>query len=137
MSDWMPPGSNTSIGWVRSQETAPSGDRQGSDLADLREALEGMVNQFAYWGGEGITTGGLSALEEAFAVLGYSDPQPAPWRGCDEPGCRGEGTSGWPSPDGYRHTCHEHSDWHQQRRCNYPPLDAHFAALAPKEAKDE
>lgn len=28
---------------------------------------------------------------------------------CDEPGCGRDASSGWPSPDGYRHTCHEHS----------------------------
>jgi hypothetical protein len=104
-------------------------ERPIDDATRLREALEGMVNQFAYWGGEGITTGGLSALEDAFDVLGYSDPQPAPWRGCDEPGCKREGTSGWPSPTGYRHTCHEHSDFHLARRCNYPAEHPHFAEI--------
>jgi hypothetical protein len=35
-----------------------------------REALEGMVTQYAYWSDSagGYTTGGLSALEDAFAV---------------------------------------------------------------------
>lgn len=27
---------------------------------------------------------------------------------CDEPGCDMPGTCGWPSPDGYRHTCGKH-----------------------------
>jgi hypothetical protein len=26
----------------------------------------------------------------------------------DEPGCGREATSGWPSPQGYRHTCYNH-----------------------------
>jgi hypothetical protein len=106
------------------------------DVERLRSALEDMVNQFAsYWGGGGITTGGLSALEEAFEVLGYSDPNPAPWRGCDEPGCREEGSSGWPSPTGYRRTCHEHSEHHQRLRCNYPFDHPHFAALTPEDPR--
>jgi hypothetical protein len=28
---------------------------------------------------------------------------------CDEPGYREEASSGWPSDDGYRRTCHKHS----------------------------
>lgn len=28
--------------------------------------------------------------------------------GCDEPGCKERSSSGWPSPDGYRWTCHKH-----------------------------
>lgn len=38
-------------------------------------ALCDMVNQFAYeCNKDSITTGGLSALEEAFAALGLKDP---------------------------------------------------------------
>jgi hypothetical protein len=39
-----------------------------SDIADTIEALDGMVRQFAYWSDTrgGYTTGGLSALEDAF-----------------------------------------------------------------------
>lgn len=78
---------------------------------ELREALESMVYQFAYWSDgdpPGHITGGLSALEEAFAVLGWDEPHPAPFQQCDEPGCRKQGTSGTPTLDGYRRTCHEH-----------------------------
>jgi hypothetical protein len=28
---------------------------------------------------------------------------------CDEPGCEEDGTCGWPTPTGYRHTCSKHS----------------------------
>lgn len=28
---------------------------------------------------------------------------------CDEPGCDREASSGWPSPQGYRRTCHNHA----------------------------
>ena len=45
---------------------------------ELKEALVDMVNQFAYRstyeGRENMHTGGLSALEDAFAALGLSDP---------------------------------------------------------------
>lgn len=34
---------------------------------------------------------------------------------CDEPGCKLEGGCGWPSPEGYRHTCYEHSTWGKER----------------------
>jgi hypothetical protein len=29
---------------------------------------------------------------------------------CDEVGCDKDATSGWPSPTGYRWTCHNHSE---------------------------
>jgi hypothetical protein len=29
---------------------------------------------------------------------------------CDEPGCDRDASGGWPSPNGYRHTCHEHRE---------------------------
>lgn len=29
---------------------------------------------------------------------------------CDEPGCSRDVSCGFPSPDGYRTTCHEHSE---------------------------
>jgi len=83
----------------------------------LREALEGMVLQFAY-DSDGtpptIHTGGLSALEGAFAALGWPDPKPAPERQCDEPGCPGVATCGWPSAAGYRRTCGAH--WREQAK---------------------
>ena len=88
-------------------------------IATLRAALEDMVRQFAYWSNSagGIYTGGLSALEEAFDVLGWDDPYPLPDRRCDEPGCMEDGTMGWPTRPGgtglnggYRTTCWDHSD---------------------------
>jgi hypothetical protein len=80
---------------------------------ELREALEDMVCQFAYWsdGVGGYTTGGLSALEDAFEVLGWSNPHPAPEACCDELGCKRRADCGWPSPTGYRRTCGEHYAW--------------------------
>lgn len=45
---------------------------------ELKDSLVDMVNQFAYRGTyegrENMHTGGLSALEDAFATLGLSDP---------------------------------------------------------------
>ena len=74
------------------------------------EALDSMVRQFAYWSdvAGGYTTGGLSALEDAFEVLGWDDPQPAPEARCDEPRCMKQATSGTPARTGYRHTCYPH-----------------------------
>lgn len=83
--------------------------------ARLREALEDMCHQFAYWGNPGLSTGGLSTLEDAFDVLGWDDPHPCPRQTCDEPGCAGRVTCGWPTRlggtsvnGGYRRTCGPH-----------------------------
>lgn len=76
----------------------------------VRELLEDMVAQFGYWSDTigGVGTGGLSTLEEAFAVLGWDDPHPMPRLRCDEPGCLRQIHAGTPTPTGYRQTCHEH-----------------------------
>ena len=74
----------------------------------LEEALEGMAEQFAYWGKGGMITGGLSALEDAFEVLGWPEPRPCPAQTCDEPGCSERSTCGTPTPGGYRRVCGKH-----------------------------
>lgn len=77
----------------------------------MREALEHMVCQFGYWSGganPGLTSGGLSALEDAFEALGWDEPHYVKEMECDEPGCTEQNSAGWPSPRGYRHTCHDH-----------------------------
>lgn len=112
-------------GW-RAQVTAAVGSGRGGarygDVADqikrdraenerLREALEDMCWQFADRADGDppkIWTMGLSALEGAFDVLGWTDPKDAPEIRCDEPGCERVRTCGWLSPDGYRNTCYEH-----------------------------
>ncbi len=47
-------------------------------MQELRETVEDLVRQFAYPtivdGVPALTTGGLSALEGAFRVLGWDDP---------------------------------------------------------------
>jgi hypothetical protein len=76
----------------------------------LRQTLEGMVVQFAYWSDTvgGYTTGGLSALEDAFHDLGWDDPHPCPSACCDEPGCKKQASAGTPTPERYRWTCYDH-----------------------------
>jgi hypothetical protein len=58
---------------------------------DLRETVEDLAWQFAHRtvrdGVPALTAGGLSALEGAFAALGWSDPFPCPDEACDHPGC--------------------------------------------------
>ena len=88
-------------------------------LDRLRDYVEDAARQFGYWSDKagGLWTGGLSTLEDAFDLLGWSDPQPMPDMRCDEPKCMRQGTVGWPTrpggtgPNGgYRRTCYEHSD---------------------------
>lgn len=80
----------------------------------VRAALEGLAWQFAVRGSgpDGLTlsTGGLSALEDAFAALGWTDPQPVPDAGlaCDVPGCRRWSTSGRATASGYQRVCDQH-----------------------------
>jgi hypothetical protein len=81
----------------------------------LREALEGMVWQFAHRfarnGRRYLGTMGLSALEDAFAALGWNDPHPCDDEGfgCARPGCAEWATCGQPTPDGYEWLCSTHS----------------------------
>jgi hypothetical protein len=81
-----------------------------AEVKRLREALEDMVDQFAYPLDEPprITTGGLSALEHAFDVLGYSDPKEVPGRECQIEGCKKTATCGTPTPNGYKRVCLKH-----------------------------
>jgi hypothetical protein len=82
---------------------------------EARSLVEGLVRQFACQTSNpcGLTTGGLSVLEEAFEFLGWDDPHPVPDMRCDEPGCERHADCGWPSPSGYRRTCGEH--WRRKR----------------------
>ncbi len=91
-------------------------------LRDAEEVLcefaEDVVRQYGYWiAGDlgGFGAGGLSTMEDAFAILGWNDPHPYPEMRCDEPGCMEQATCGWPTrpggtgPNGgYRHTCGSH-----------------------------
>lgn len=116
----------------------PTPAREGLDVDRLARFAEDVVRQWGYVGGGAISSGGLSTLEDAFEILGWDDPHPLPEGDparCDEPGCGAASSSGWPSPSGYRHTCHEHSDFHLNRRCNHPPDSSHWAALARAEER--
>ena len=110
------------------------------EAAAAREALERLgafaedvARQWGYVSGGAISAGGLSVLEDAFEILGWDDPRPLEEGDpalCDEPGCGVANSSGWPSPSGYRHTCHWHSDLHAQLRCTWPADSDHRAARA-------
>lgn len=76
----------------------------GTQIAETREALEDMVRQFAYTGikhgGPVYHTGGLSALERAFDILGWEDPRPCPENKCQIRGCKALATCGRPTEEG-------------------------------------
>jgi hypothetical protein len=76
----------------------------------FKEALEDMVNQFAFTldNPPRITAGGLSALEHAFIILGYPDPKDMPERKCQYGRCKRTATSGTPTKKGYRRVCGQH-----------------------------
>ena len=83
---------------------------------EYKDALEDMVYQFAYqWDGSGnrppsLGTGGLSALEYAFRVLGWPDPCPQPDSSCDIKRCQKWPQAGIPFQNGdYLNVCSEHS----------------------------
>lgn len=78
----------------------------------LRGIVEDLVYQFGSWSAVagGYWTAGLSALERAFAALGWDDPHIAPDACCDEPGCKKQASWGFPTKDGYRRTCTEHHE---------------------------
>ena len=83
-----------------------------SRITALEETLASLVRQFAYTGKTNgrlyMYTGGLSALEDAFELLGYPDPKPTPERECAVSGCSSEATCGMPTPDGYKRICAKH-----------------------------
>jgi hypothetical protein len=82
-----------------------------ADNAQLRDSVVNLCLQFACNAESpaGVMTGGLSALEEAFELLGWTDPHPTPESACDESGCGKIATCGFPVKGGpYRRTCYEH-----------------------------
>lgn len=82
------------------------------EIERLKESVLDMVIQFGYYskvhGRLHITTGGLSALENAFSGLGWEDPHPYPQGECEYPKCHAHATCGTPTKDGYKHVCGEH-----------------------------
>jgi hypothetical protein len=89
-------------------------DKQIEEVLDrnakLQNALESMCFQFAGWDDKygGYTTMGLSALEEAFNVLGWNDPHVYLAATCQWPNCKKQRTSGIPTSNGYMLVCGEH-----------------------------
>ncbi len=81
-----------------------------TDEDRLREALEDVVLQFAYYSNGHVHTGGLSALEDAFAVLGWDDPHRMDEMACDEGDCLDLATCGWneKTTGTRRRTCGRH-----------------------------
>ena len=78
-----------------------------------KETIEDLLIQFAYRGLKDgrlvLTTGGLSALENGFRVLGWANPHPIPEYECDHDGCHKEATCGTPTKDGYKRLCSNHA----------------------------
>jgi hypothetical protein len=97
------------------EEMAPE---RGSEML-LQDTIEDLVRQFAHQvvsdGVPAYSTGGLSALEDAFDVLGWDDPHPAPEMACQHPGCSQWATCGTPTDDGYKRLCSAHYQSLQQR----------------------
>ena len=77
-----------------------------------REFAEDVIRQFGYHGSvngrPAYTAGGLSTLEEAFRIVEWDDPHPAPECECQEEGCHEWATGGRPTPDGYKWLCSRH-----------------------------
>jgi hypothetical protein len=75
--------------------TAEAGDwvctthREATNESDLKALVQSLCIQFSIWDDRvgGLRTGGISALEEGFKALGWTDPQPRPGERCERPGC--------------------------------------------------
>ena len=86
-----------------------------------REALESMVFQFGHRGTKNgkptLYTGGLSALEEAFEVLGWTDPHYLPEEGytCEIEGCIEPNSCGVTWGGYYLQLCSKH--YRDSTRC--------------------
>jgi hypothetical protein len=103
----------------------------------IRDALESMVWQFAHRGTikgkTALSTGGLSALEEAFQVLGWSDPHFTDAGRCEIDGCSEWATCIGPYPRslarsdvdptflGFGQLCGKHMfEWHGKDQADLP-----------------
>ncbi len=69
----------------------------------LIEAIEDMCYQFGGWRNGCLHHQFLSALENAFGILGWNPEHPVPEMTCDETGCNKQVSCG-----GSRSTCSEH-----------------------------
>lgn len=95
--------------------------------AELRETVEDLVGQFAYQtrqqGRAALGTGGLSALEWAFRVLGWPDPKPVPEGECQAAECHEWATCGRPTTDGYKRLCGPHDRQAARAAAPAPPAE--------------
>jgi len=104
----------------------------------LHEALEDMVFQFAYRSMRGkqriLHAGGLSALEHAFRVLGWTDPHVVLDNACEIAGCDqwhscvGAYPRSWAKPGtlvalvGFGFLCYDHyATWNGPQAGDPPP----------------
>lgn len=98
--------------WASPRGSMATRYRCGHTSAALRETVEDLVRQFAHEVVRDsvpcLSTGGLSALEDAFAVLGWDDPHPCPEGACEHPACAEWATCGTSTTDGYRRLCGAH-----------------------------
>lgn len=75
------------------------------------EIIANLCRQFAFRRDDpaGISTGGMSALEDAFAYLGWTNPHPLPEDECQVDGCHAFADCGTPTEDGgYKRVCGKH-----------------------------
>lgn len=82
------------------------------EVSELKEFAEDVIYQFGYHinynGRLHLSSGGLSTLEWAFAILGWQDPKPYPEGECEWDGCHEYASCGTPTPDGYMRVCGKH-----------------------------
>ncbi len=83
-----------------------------AEIVRARELIIDLCYQFGDRGTKNrqcvLGTSGLSALEDAFAYLGWDQPHPIPDEGCQHKGCYQPATCGTPTGDGYKRLCYDH-----------------------------
>lgn len=81
-------------------------------LKNANDVIEDLVRQFGCYGRYNgrlcLNTCGLSALEQAFAFLGWNEPRPVPESECQIADCYENATTGAPTEDGYKRMCGDH-----------------------------
>lgn len=77
-------------------------------IDQLLQVSENLIRQFAYYSNGAFHTSGLSALEDAFDVLGWDDPHPDKEAQCQIKGCKEQATCGAPTKKGCKRMCHKH-----------------------------
>ena len=84
----------------------------GLEPEEIKGFAEDVAYQFGYYFPIKdilhISTGGLSTLEWAFRILGWSDPHPVPECECEVPGCHEYANCGTQTKDGYKRVCGKH-----------------------------